>query len=398
MAKARYSVIAVILHWSIAILILGQVAGGKIMHGLPNSAPAKFDLFQLHKSFGLTILALSLLRLAWRLAHRAPELPAAMPGWQKFAARGVHWAFYLLMIATPLAGWAVVSVSPKGIATFWFGLLQAPHLGFLGVGEGAEEFFAEVHEYFAYGILVLFVLHVGAALKHAFFDRDGVFATMAPTRISALIGIGTIFVALGAAALSYLQSGNPEPGQHAATEAASADAENCGLNKMPPNWIVDYGQSRLKFTGSQNGNRFDGAFAEFAADIAFDPNDLSDSWVRVNISTGSGVTGDELIDATIGGEDWFATDDYPDASFVACDIEHAGQGYVARGELSIKGLKKQIALPFTIEIENGKARAQGGTDLMRTDFDLGAASSWLDDEGVAIEAGVAFEISAMREN
>ncbi|MCK5750531.1 MAG: cytochrome b/b6 domain-containing protein, partial [Oricola sp.] len=87
MSAARYSPVAAILHWTIAALIIGQIFGGMYMHGLPNSSPVKFDLYQLHKSFGLTVLALSLVRLGWRFTHKAPPLPAAMPGWQKFAAR-----------------------------------------------------------------------------------------------------------------------------------------------------------------------------------------------------------------------------------------------------------------------------------------------------------------------
>ncbi|VAW08545.1 hypothetical protein MNBD_ALPHA05-755, partial [hydrothermal vent metagenome] len=103
LGQKRYSSVAVALHWAIAVLILTQIASGLYMAGLPNSSSVKFDLYQLHKSFGLSILGLTLIRLGWRLAHKPPALPSFMPGWQKLIARLTHWAFYALMLITPLA-------------------------------------------------------------------------------------------------------------------------------------------------------------------------------------------------------------------------------------------------------------------------------------------------------
>ena len=212
MSGARYTPVAAILHWTIAALIIGQIFGGMYMHGLPNSSPMKFDLYQLHKSFGLSVLALSLVRLGWRLTHKAPPLPAVMPGWQKLVARATHWAFYALMILTPLAGWAVVSVSPTDIPTKWFGLIPVPHLPFFaGVAdrEAAEEIIAERHELLAQIILVLLVLHVLAALKHALVDKDGVFKSMIPERKRQWMGLGAIFAVLGAGVVFYYVSPKP---------------------------------------------------------------------------------------------------------------------------------------------------------------------------------------------
>ena len=174
-----YSAVAITLHWLIAILIMGQIAGGLYMHDLPATSQ-KFALYQLHKSFGILVLALSILRLAWRLTHKPPELPAHMPAWEQLAARVSHVGFYVLMIGVPLAGWAMVSLSPKDVPTVLFNTIPLPHLPLGAPSEGAEELFAGIHEYMAFSIVGLLFIHIGAAVKHHFLDKDDVLARMAP--------------------------------------------------------------------------------------------------------------------------------------------------------------------------------------------------------------------------
>lgn len=187
-ARDRYTSVAIALHWTIALVVIGQIAGGLYIEGLPKSADAeKFQLIQLHKSFGVTILLLTLVRLGWRLTHKPPSLPAAMPGWQKSIARGVHVLFYALLIGVPLGGWALVSASPlaESVQTYLFGVVPWPHLPFFGGVEdrrGLAHDIAEMHELGAKLMLALVVLHVGAALKHRLMDRDGVLESMLPFR------------------------------------------------------------------------------------------------------------------------------------------------------------------------------------------------------------------------
>lgn len=185
METKKYTTVAIILHWLIAVLILGQIAGGLYMSSLPGGSPEKFDLFQLHKSFGLSILFLSLLRLAWRLLHRPPPLPETMKGSEKVAARLSHIGFYGLMIGVPLIGWALASASPfaASVPTYIFGVVPWPHLPFFeGIEDRAAlaQRIAEIHKFFALSILALLVLHVGAALKHHFSDKDDVLSRMLP--------------------------------------------------------------------------------------------------------------------------------------------------------------------------------------------------------------------------
>lgn len=179
----RYTRVAIFLHWLIAILLIGQIAGGLLMVRIDDGEAAlKFQIFQLHKSFGVTILVLTLARLGWRLGHKPPPLPAAMPAWEKFAAKATHWAFYALLIVVPLLGWSYVSASPFQVPTLLFGQIPLPHLPLQGFEEQKDvaEFFEESHELAAKTTLVLLALHVGAALKHQFINRDEVLSHMLP--------------------------------------------------------------------------------------------------------------------------------------------------------------------------------------------------------------------------
>jgi len=182
----RYTTVAIALHWLIALMVIGQLAGGFYMHKLPDSEAAlKFELYQLHKSFGITVLLLTLVRLAWRLTHKAPPLPADMAGWEKLAARGAHIGFYILLVGMPLVGWAIVSSSPlaDSVQTYLFGVIHWPHLPFFeGVADrkALSHDIAEIHEMLGFVIIGLITLHVGAAIKHQFVNRDAVLAHMLP--------------------------------------------------------------------------------------------------------------------------------------------------------------------------------------------------------------------------
>ena len=176
-ASARYTATAVALHWLLALMILGSLAFGATMTELPVS-PQRLKFYNWHKWAGITILALSGLRLLWRLTHRPPALPAAvtatMPPWQHRAHHATHAAMYLLFFAVPLAGWAYSSMA--GFPVVWFGVLPLPD--FVPVDKEFAKVFKPVHATLAYTLLALVVVHVAAALKHQFVDRDGLLARM----------------------------------------------------------------------------------------------------------------------------------------------------------------------------------------------------------------------------
>jgi cytochrome b561 len=164
-----------VLHWAIALGVIGLLAVGWWMQDLPNG-PRKIDIYKLHKSIGLTVLALMSLRIALRLADRRRPAAPAMPAWQRRAARASHGLMYLLLLAMPLSGWLYNSASNFPLK--WFDLFRVPALS--GRDETLKAISGAVHEYAAIALAAIVALHVAAALKHHFGDRDGVLRAMLP--------------------------------------------------------------------------------------------------------------------------------------------------------------------------------------------------------------------------
>ncbi len=166
-----YGLVAIVLHWLIAILFLGQLIGGTIMTRLEDRR-LEFELIQWHKSFGLLLLALVVLRIAWRLANRTPRYPETMPVWEQRAAHVSHGLLYVLQLALPLTGWVLVSASVLAIPTFAFYLFVIPNLP-VPASADIEHQFMRYHTWLGYAAMALVALHVAAALRHHFVHRDG---------------------------------------------------------------------------------------------------------------------------------------------------------------------------------------------------------------------------------
>lgn len=167
----RYSTVAIWFHWTIAALVVANLATGLLHESLLRGT------MPVHKAIGLTVLALTAGRVAWRLAHRPPPLPAHTPAWERGAAHATHWALYLLMVAMPVTGWLMVSGGGTRRPLSWFGLFDLPYLP---VGETAGAAGANAHGLLGWLMLALVVLHVAAALRHHFVLKDGILPRMAP--------------------------------------------------------------------------------------------------------------------------------------------------------------------------------------------------------------------------
>lgn len=177
----RYSLTAIVLHWVLGLALIGIFAVGVYMADLPFS-PMRLKLYNWHKWAGITILVLSVLRLVWRLTHRPPELPgkiaAAMPAWQHWAHHGTHYALYALFFLVPLIGWAYSSA--EGFPIVVFGVLPLPD--FVPADKALAAMIKPFHELSAFALIGLAGLHIAAALKHQWVDRDGLINRMLPGR------------------------------------------------------------------------------------------------------------------------------------------------------------------------------------------------------------------------
>lgn len=175
-SPVRYTPIAIVLHWLLALAIVGAFCVGVYMSDLPFSL-TRVKLYNWHKWAGVSILALSALRLLWRLANRPPA-DLAMPAWQAWLAHATHVLLYIAFFAVPLTGWAMSSA--KGFPIVWFGVLPLPD--FVPKDHDLGELLEQVHAVLAWGLAALVVAHVAGALKHHFIDRDGLLARMSLRR------------------------------------------------------------------------------------------------------------------------------------------------------------------------------------------------------------------------
>lgn len=171
-SKHAWGRLSIALHWLTAILILGLAVVGLIMTELPTS-PLKMQIYALHKSFGLTVLGLTAIRLAWRLISPAPDtFPTSKA--QSVAAKTVHALMYALLFAIPLSGWLYNSAS--GFPLRWFGM-PMPKL-FTGFNPAIKELAHFLHENLFYALALLLLLHAGAALWHHYIKRDNLLNRM----------------------------------------------------------------------------------------------------------------------------------------------------------------------------------------------------------------------------
>jgi cytochrome b561 len=174
-SSARYGVVAQTFHWVIATLIVVQFVLANMEDDLPIGAH-KLALLARHKSFGMTVLMLAILRLLWRLKNPPPELPSDMSPLERALARATHFAFYVLLFAMPITGWMMSSA--KNYSVSWFSLFTWPNL--IGKNEAAYNLLHSTHEILSDVLLAIAILHILAALKHHFWNKDNVLLRMLP--------------------------------------------------------------------------------------------------------------------------------------------------------------------------------------------------------------------------
>jgi len=423
-SRTRYTTVAIVIHWLIAAAIIFQIILGWRMGDGPKG-PTTYALFQLHKSIGITILLLSLARLAWRLFNKPPAPPEGQPKWERPASHIVHWGFYLIMIGLPLTGWLIVSTSRVPIPTLLYGVIPWPHIpGLPELAAAPKHAWHQVGEV-GHGLLVkttylLLALHLGAVAKHQILDRDAVFGHMAAgakpgikeprlwlaaAGLAAVVAAGYLYMpatkAKPAAPAPVAEPAPVEapapaaaPSAEAAPPAVEAPAPVAEL-KDPVAWAVQKG-STLGFSATWSENAIEGRFKTWTADILFSPDALDRSKLTVAIDTSSVDTGDAQRDQSLPSGDFFDTAEHPKATFTATKFRKTGEGkFVADGTLDLRGVKKPLSLPFTLKIDGDTATARGVTTLDRTTFGVGQGE-WASTDEIAAKVKVSFSLTAKK--
>lgn len=430
MRADRYSLAAILLHWTIAFALAFQIGMGWQLEHLPRG-PVMFAMFQLHKSIGIAILLLSLLRLGLRLATPRPAPMRDDPVKMRLAA-AVHSGLYVFMIGAPLTGWLLVSTASIKVPTLLFGLVPWPHIPV--EGEVVHAVAEASHSLIAWLGIALFLLHVAGALRHEWLLKEATIQRMLPFALgrassrfcSALVlllalatGLGLVLgqqVRTGAMAtasapaptLARVEAAPPAPPQpdHEATvnataqdEAAAAvdesEAKAAPVSPTPAPWIVGSGGS-LTFRADWNGNAIDGRFHRWSADIHFDPDALAASSIAVNVDLTSADTADSQRDDMLKGTDFFDAGRFATARYQSATISHlGGDRYEARGDLTLKGATRPIPLRFTLKIRDGRAEVSGTAMIDRTAFGVGSGQ-WASTSEIAAGVAVAFTFTATR--
>lgn len=382
----RYSHVAMALHWGIAALLMFQISLGWGMG-------RDFGLIQLHKSIGISILVLSLIRLGVRFAKPRPA--PVEGGLTGMLAKLVHAGLYVFMIATPLSGWALVSTSKLKIPTLLFGTVPLPGLPLpQGMHEGAES----AHGLLVWFGLALFALHVAGAIRHHALLKDGLIYRMTPVRsaivmwaLIALIPIGLFGKALtGFAPPAKREAAAPVAAAPAPVGNAAPAAEpeanevvaNASVNETaeapplpPPAWTVKPGGS-LRFSVGNDGGSIDGSFSRWTAKIVMDPDHPDSADIRVEVDVASASVGDPTQQSMIGGGDFLDSGAHPQAVFRAKGATATGKdGYRASGTLTLKGVSAPQTIRFTLKGSGESRTVEGSATIKRMAFGVGTGDS-----------------------
>jgi cytochrome b561/polyisoprenoid-binding protein YceI len=340
------------LHWLITLIIFVLFPLGWVMDDF--TGLQKFQAFNLHKSLGLTVLALMVLRAVWRFFHPVPELPASIPERQRIAAHAVHALFYMGVFAITLAGWALISASDR--PSVFFNMTAIPKLPLLSSLPPADmkayhHFLEGAHGLLGWALLALIVLHIASALYHGIVLKDGVLSSMKPNfGKRTTTGLFIALLAFGASALAIGGAG----------KAAASE------------WSVKPEASQIGFEVSGGGSTTKGTFGQYKTEIEFDPDAPEQAAVRVLLNMNSAVTGTPDADDALKSAEFFNPAQFPTAQYVARGAQALGSGkYVLNGRLTLKGVTKPVSLPFLFNVKAGTARVSAETKINRLDFGVG---------------------------
>jgi cytochrome b561/polyisoprenoid-binding protein YceI len=350
--RDEYTAVAKRLHWLIAILIFVLFPLAWVMGDFSNPIQ-KFQAYNLHKSLGISVLILMVLRVLWRFANPPPALPRSMPRLERVGAHLGHFALYVALFLMPLTGWAMISSSNKPSVLFQYTAFPLiPWLARLPADEKKtyEEIFMNAHGLLANILLALIALHVAAALRHAILLKDGIFTRIMPrlSRRARPFRAAILFFA----ALGLWTVGG---------DAARATE-----------WSVTPQKSVVEFEASGSGYTTKGTFPRYKADIEFDPDTPDQTAIHVSFDMKSATAGVSDVDSVLRSAEYFNPDQFPTAEFVARGAKPTGKGsYVLDGRLTLKGITKPVSLPFSMTIDAGTATIKAETTINRMDFGIG---------------------------
>jgi len=398
MPTSAWSPVAKSFHWLVALLIFLAATLGWVSHEVSMS-PGKLQLYIWHKSIGLTVLGIMILRLVWRLTQQAPaDVDGLSESNHKLANIG-HFAVYAFAILMPLSGWILNSAADFPFR--WFGLFEVPML--IDPSAPVQSVASTVHLVFFWVLALLVAGHVGMAFKHHLAGIP-ILKRMLPNKMGILpmliaLWFGTVVLFGWAYSSSYQTTVSPAPLAETTTsveppvESKQIMTAGGKPKDAAKQWIMLDDQSSLNFIGTYDEIEFDGGFAKFSPTLHFDLDALSASYFDVSIDVTSVATDSADRDETIPNEDWFWFEKYKEAHYVAANFEQMPDGrFKASGVLELKGAKNPVPLIFSWT-RNNKQQVQlvGQASIDRRDFKFGSGY-WTDDPTVGFEITIIVDL------
>ncbi|RBP53615.1 YceI family protein [Arenicella xantha] len=397
-----YSNTAKTLHWLVAGLIVSQYILAKLSEIAKDNDEILNQLAILanHKSIGITILLLAIVRLVHRLRHTPPPLPQTMPRWQQLASNASHALLYGFLFALPITGWLMSSA--KAYSVSWFNLFPLPDL--IAPSETWYSLMHDAHHWLGEALLILAVIHVAAALKHHFFDRDTVLKRMS-SKLGWWILAGSILlcVVVFGRVLSTNTAPNgpdtsaPSSSTNSINQPAPQATETENTQSTLAAWLIDYPKSYIRFTGDQAGAAFTGEWQQWQATIRFDKDTLAQSRFEVEIDPASADSGDQERDQTIATADFFDATNHPKATFQATEFNTAASGYRTLGTLTMKGINKPLDFVFNVTQEQGTQVLTGSAKIDRLAWNIGTGD-WRDTSWVGQDVNVEVRVQTQVES
>ena len=396
--SASYSGIARGLHWLVAGLIVAQYIIAELaeLAESSDSVVQQLGLLANHKSIGMTILGLAVLRLIWRLFNKPPALPASMSAWQRRASSFAHVALYGFLFVLPLSGWLMSSATSYSVS--WFNLFVFPDL--IAANEANAETLEQIHYWSGEALFVLALIHIVAALKHHYLDKDVVLKRMA-SRGGWLLMLTTLVLAIGLfgrVSVSQKASQNSTSISSAAGKDVSAN-QNAVTNQSLrqsnlPIWNIDYQDSYIEFSGDQAGAPFKGRWQTWQAQMQFDTQQLAAGRFAVTIEPASVFTDDKERDGYIRDPDFFDVENHRLASFNVDKFSQTeSNSFIAHGLLTMKNISHPLDLVFTVKKEQSTTVLEGQAAIDRLQWNIGMGD-WTDTSWVGQEILVKVRVVA----
>lgn len=382
-----YGAVARSLHWSMAALILLNIGLGLYAEDLPQASGEEvaylFHVFSLHKTIGIFVLVLAVVRISWALCQTRPQPIKPGRHVEVWLSKAVHWSLYIATLAVPLTGWLSHAAS-EGFAPILWPFGQS--LPLLPKSPAAAAMFASVHGATTKLLVLSVIVHIAGAAKHVLVDRDGLVQRMitgrpagggparnAPSAASTATVAWAFVIVLGVMIAPRL----PQTPDLSATQDAPAGS-----------WSIETGS--ITFSVRQMQSEVTGTFTGWSADIGYDETSRQGQ-VVVTIPLNQMSLG--AVTAQAAGPEFFDIANHPTALFRA-EIGDVDGGLAAKGTLTLRGSKVPVTLPFILTIDGTRAEASGEVVLDRRDFGMGPG--FPDETTVGFAVRVRIALSANR--